>query len=398
MSVASSVIDGTPKRLATVPDIPELQLVFNCARTHPDEETIKRIQSLLEGPLDWTLVLRTAQRQRIVPILYHVLSAFGGGRVPAFIEAKLRPAVLQNARQSLLLAREAVELLELFSANGIQGIPYKGPALAAAVYGDIALRQYGDVDIIVHKNDVPKAMALMEQQGYVCLTTHKSADKDRRFVRPDRGLMVELHWAVTSRNFACRFDVEQLWEGLIPTRFAGRDILFPSPENLLLILCIHGTKHYWERLQWVSDIAEFVRVHENLDWERMFDQAARVGVARMVRVALALASDLTGVVLPEAAARIVASDKAVRPLAKEIAGLIVDGRSQTGFWEGKGTFFMKVRERRFDRLHFAFRTIIYNLKPRPVDEDSTLLPPGLWFISSIAQTIQRRIRRVVTRP
>ena len=244
---------------------PELDILLGATSAFVDSSAQERIRQLLDGSIDWDFLLESAQRHRIVPLLNRALRAAGENRIPAPVQAKLHAASFENVWRSLMLISETAESLELFMSNGIQGLPYKGPALSILLYGDTALRQCGDLDILVPEKDVPKAMHLLTARNYVCVTTHASADKDRRFVRGDGRVVVELHWAVTSQNFACRFEVERLWHDLSPVKLAGRSVAHVSPENLLLILTVHGTKHNWERLLWILDIAQFVRVYPDFD-------------------------------------------------------------------------------------------------------------------------------------
>jgi hypothetical protein len=52
-----------------------------------------------------------------------------------------------------------------------------------------------------------------------------------------------------------------------------------SLENLLLVRCAHGSKHLWERLGWICDVAELIRVRkEKSDWEKVNkEQATALG-------------------------------------------------------------------------------------------------------------------------
>jgi len=343
---------------------PELDILLGATSAFVDSSAQERIRQLLDGSIDWDSLLESAQRHRIVPLLNRALRAAGENRIPAAVQTKLHAASFENVWRSLLLIGETAEVLEMFKANGIQGLPYKGPALSILLYGDTALRQCGDLDILVPEKDVPKAMELLATRNYVCVTTHATADKDRRFVRNDGRVVVELHWAVTSQNFACRFDVERLWHDLSHVKLAGRSIAHVSPENLLLILTVHGTKHHWERLLWILDIAQFVRVYPNFDWVRTFEVATKYGIARMLRLALTLARDLGGAALPPTASRLVAADPEVQRLANQIIHSVIDGTHQNWTRADKSSFFMAVRERRVDKLRFAARMIVHAVSTR----------------------------------
>ena len=49
---------------------------------------------------------------------------------------------------------------------GIEVIPYKGVVLSELYYGDIALRQSGDMDLFVRKQDVVRIKRAVRDLGY----------------------------------------------------------------------------------------------------------------------------------------------------------------------------------------------------------------------------------------
>jgi hypothetical protein len=50
-----------------------------------------------------------------------------------------------------VLTAELCRLISLFAAADIAAIPYKGPVLGLFAYGNIALRRFVDLDVIVKK-------------------------------------------------------------------------------------------------------------------------------------------------------------------------------------------------------------------------------------------------------
>ena len=45
-------------------------------------------------------------------------------------------------------------------------IPYKGPVLSTSIYHDLALRSFGDLDILVHEHEVLRVLDLLVSYGY----------------------------------------------------------------------------------------------------------------------------------------------------------------------------------------------------------------------------------------
>jgi hypothetical protein len=199
--------------------------------------------------------------------------------------------------------------------------------LAASAYGNLALREFVDLDILVHKRDVPRAKELLSAAGYrpqYRLTRAQEAaflryNCEHGFEHGDDGSMVDLHWAITERFFSFPLDPERLWERRSRVSLGGSDVWTFSPEDSLLILCVHGSKDAWERLKHVCDVSEFVRAHEDMDWGRVVKRARRLGSERMLFLGLVLAKDLLETPLPEEVSRRAHADPTVKALARRIS-------------------------------------------------------------------------------
>ena len=116
------------------------------------------------GGLDWDRLLSYAARQRLMPALCWGLGGSDG--VPMNVGERLRRAFQETARRNLLLAGELLELLELFAGRGVRAIPFKGPVLAAALYGDLARREFFDLDLLIRLEDLGAAQEVLESRGY----------------------------------------------------------------------------------------------------------------------------------------------------------------------------------------------------------------------------------------
>jgi len=101
-------------------------------------------------------------------------------------------------------------------------------------------------------------------------------------------------------------------------RLDGHEIPALSPEDEFILICIHGTKHFWERLTWISDIAAIVHNRRELNWDRVSAAAREVGASRMVRAALLLAERVLRVPVPEAMKRDVSQDTICKALVRRI--------------------------------------------------------------------------------
>ena len=145
---------------------PEEELLLQCLRTSIDENTCQRIQSLLGTDVDWANFLQMAIRHSVAPLLYRKLYPRFQADIPEHILNRLRKLYFANLIRNALLTRELLRLSKLLEEAGIASIAFKGPVLASAVYGDIGLRGFDDLDIMVPREHMAQAKRLLYNEGY----------------------------------------------------------------------------------------------------------------------------------------------------------------------------------------------------------------------------------------
>lgn len=380
----------------------EHELLLCCARTRMDAGRASRIRVLVREGVEWAYLLRTALPHGMMPLLYWHLQAVCPETVPKVVLAHLRDYFHRTVQTNLLLTGELLHILELLEGHGIPAIPYKGPALAASVYGSLCLRQFRDLDVLVPAEDVPKAGDLLLQRGYrapVHLggpreTAVISSQCEMLFEGAGGTLLVELHWGITPRYFSFPLDSERLWGRLRTECLAGRAVPGLHPEDLLLILCVHGCKHLWERLEWICDLAELLRAHPTVNWEHISETAAGLGGERMLSLGLLLASDLLGAVVPEDVLRRAQADDAARSLAARVHRRLFRAGDQPPGVVERCLFHVAARERLRDRGRYCVRIA---MTPTPGDWALVALPPRLRVVYRLLRPF-RLLRKYGVRP
>lgn len=352
---------------------PEHELLLCCARSSRTPETSARIEALLGEKIDWEYLISTAHMHGMAPLLYRHLDAARSEAVPEDALGRLRRHFRANGFQNLLLAGELVRLLKAFGARDLLAVPYKGPALAASVYGNLALRQFIDLDIIVHRRDVLEAKELLVSSGYrpqYRLTpAQEAALLGSRgtyvFTRDDQKSTVELHWEIVE-HFSSPLRLERMQGRLGHVPLGGELVPILSPEDTLLILCGHGFKHLWERLGWVCDVAELIRGRPEMRWEQVAARAEALGGERILLLGLLLANELLGANLPDWLSQRAHGDPRVGALAERICRRLFRGASGlAGLFEGDAYFHplhLKVKESPGDKLRYCLRATIPNVE------------------------------------
>jgi hypothetical protein len=290
-----------------------------------------------------------------MPLLYQALRAVGSDAIPTAVLAQLRTHYLANTKHNLFLTGELLRVLHLLDTHGIPALPFKGPTLAAAVYGKLALRQYSDLDILVHKQDIPHVKALLTAHGYQLPLTRAREEAIWKhhyhyaFVREDGRVMVEMHWAFTRQYWPVPLDLAHVWARPVFVALAGTSVCTFPPEELLFILCVHGSKERWTLLKWVCDVAALLHTHQMLDWERVMEQARTSGGVRMLWLGLSLAHSLLGATLPQDVVHRIQADPVVHMLTSQVRAKLCASLHGLPGEMDPHTFYLRVRERVQDR-------------------------------------------------
>jgi Uncharacterised nucleotidyltransferase len=305
---------------------PEKELLVCCAQTQITPEIAASIRKILAGPVDWDYLLWEAEENSITPLLERHLSAIAPGAAPPAAHEHLKKTCRANTVRCLYLTAELINILRLFQSQNIPVISYKGPVLAAQAYGDVALREFEDLDIILRQSDIPRAHEIIVSLGYKpkfdwILSSGAAASLvpgEYNYRDEARRAMVELHTEITLRHFPTTPDLDAFIRNLVPVKLSDRDVLTFTAEDLLPMLCIHGSKDFWERLSWIADVNELVQSHPALDWDRVLQFARPLQATRMLNLGLALASTVLGAAFPAEVSARVQADRVAGEVAAEV--------------------------------------------------------------------------------
>ena len=362
----------------------ENELLLCCGTTMNSPGKVSRMRSLIQGGIDWSYLIRTARRHGVMPLLYWNLKEIHFETVPEGAVKELCNEYRSNMIQSLFLTAKLFNLLDLFQSNNISAIPYKGPTLSVLAYGDICLRHFNDLDLIIRKQDVLKAKELLLSNGYRPEYTlppdqemaYLQHECEYNFFDDHRKILIELHWDIVQKYFSCHFDVNKLWDDLKPVSLLNRQVMTLPAEQLLLILCLHhGGKHQWETLAWIADVAQLISLQQDMDWERVVNQAAESSIKRILFLGLYLAKDMLGAKVPDEITSKLENDSAIPSLAKEVyKRIFTETESLPGEAE-RFVFYVRMREKFKDKMQYCFRRLF---TPTKTDWSLLRLPAPLF--------------------
>jgi hypothetical protein len=160
----------------------------------------------------------------------------------------------------------------------------------------------------------------------------------------------------------------------------GREIPTFCPEDTLLILVIHGTKHCWLPLGLLCDLAMLIET-AGIDWERVLARAGALGLRCRLLIGLWLAHELLGTALPERVLGRLAAEARAPKLAAEIRERFLADRPAAG----ESRFHLRSMDRMRDRVRFLLGTIF---EPTEADWDSLRIPPSLFPLYYLARPLR----------
>lgn len=298
-----------------------------CVSLWRDEE---RLRNSFLG-VDWPRLLLLAEEHGVLGQLAACLNNDSAPAVPPEIQQSLLERRRAQNFLTLRLTAELFHLLEILGKEGISALVIKGPVLAAQAYADPSMRSYGDLDLLVRQRDIRRATELMIASGYEAAVSLSAVDAGKipgqyLFSKSDSTLLVELHNDFTLRYFPRPLPIEDFVSRQIRVHLDAHEVPAPCLEDELVLICVHGAKHFWERLSWIADVAGLVSRQTSIDWECADSSAKAVRAERLLHTGLRLAMDVLDAELPKAiASRVRNDDVAAKLVARVLCWLPAAG-------------------------------------------------------------------------
>ena len=300
----------------------------------------------MDGKIDWQTVLNRSWWHRIRPLIFRHLGAQPAGRVPAAFLEVLRGQASELEQRNRQLIQTLHHIAELFEDASLRLLVFKGPTLATDAYGDLSLRECGDLDLLIHPDDFPQVKDLLTSHGFTCLWDQVASDRKRQLFACEfqrDGIELDVHWDLAPGWHNYSVDFGHLWgsgQPFSPNCQLARKL---QPEDAMEVLCMHGTRHWWERLRWICDIAELVNSGIIRDWDRVEATAIEARCHRSVWLGLWLASDLLDAKLPPEVQSKLERSPVVKQLAVQVGGWLANAEQAAEVRKLPGRFLFRMR-------------------------------------------------------
>ncbi|QQS41998.1 MAG: nucleotidyltransferase family protein [Acidobacteriota bacterium] len=371
----------------------EKSLVLCCSQTELQNEDRSKIGEILGETLDWRLVKRVAGRNGLLPLVAHTLTQDFSSALPAEEADFLSRYLTVHTAANLRLTYRMIEVVEAFESEGIDVLPFKGPSLAVQLYGNLAFRDFIDLDMLVKPKDFERSVEILLAMGYTLIADQVEGKnghlkvrgrKDVSLVSPEGDYRVELHWKLSGSHFALPYEIEELWQRMGKIEIGGRAIRALGWNDLMVYLCLHGSRHQWEKFAWVTDVNELIRHFDKvgIDWESVRKQAVEARCERILDLGFFLADYFYGTALN--------SNDSLDARTREVFTRIATEVETTDFGENFESteladwyvYHLSLKENVSDRLklhlHYLARYVRLITRPGDLDKATFRLPSFLY--------------------
>jgi putative nucleotidyltransferase-like protein len=237
-----------------------------------------------------------ARRHALTPLFSAALAR--AGLLPCDLADKSRSLAARNLQQT----QELLNIMRSFDEHGIRCLGFKGPSLALLLHNNVGLREFLDLDLLVPTDDAIRAIASLRELELIPDSEFTEPQlrqllhhgTDLTFLKKASETSVELHWQIAHAYVGPQFEFDLLWDRRIAVEFGSHRWPTFSPSDQLLLLSLHGIRHFWESLCWVADVA-YLLARFDLDWDYIGAAAEHLQLAGCIEVALTLAREYFGV-------------------------------------------------------------------------------------------------------
>lgn len=365
----------------------EEALIAACARTRLSSSEIDHIRGTASRNVDWRRLSALAEGHSIEPLVFRSLRAACPDLVPKGLLKGLKINYEANKIRNQFLAAELAKIVRALQEAGIAAIAYKGPVMGEMLYEDAAAREFGDLDLIVRAGDVLQARRLLITLGYRSQFDF-SEEEERLYIQSRIGYCyslerqdqagtalsyVELHWRTEVSDTV---PPDWLWKQTEPADVNGIAVLRFRVEALMLLLCLHGFRHFWGSLKWLADVSELLRAFPELNWPVLLNEAVLQRRSRMLFLGLLLAHEVLGAPVPAELLKRMRSERAVVNTARAVRERLFRlERLPVGFVNN-----LRMRDGAIDRAAYVRDMILYAFTPHAHDRTACPLPHRLRFL------------------
>jgi len=256
------------------------------------------------------LVWQIAAGNRVESDVAHTLLDVVDSDLPS----RWRTAHSAAATRTEVFLAELSRIAEVFAAENLPLIVIENAGLVLAGYACPGCSQFGDLDLLVDRNNLPtvdrvlgaqgyqktEATRLLEVSGY--LATINGRLEYQIFLCNEYSLRVNVQWDLVARRWVPpthKLDIAEMISRSVPVSGTAARVL--APEDALVQLTVHNAAHSYVRapgLRLHLDVERLVR-HQAINWDLFLSRVLALQVKTLVYFSLAIPRALFNTPVPD---------------------------------------------------------------------------------------------------
>lgn len=248
--------------------------------------------------VDLPAIFTLSNQQKLLPIIFEAVRQSDAANENAALFAAVKQQVISQVLSQVVRSAEFAELYKRLRVAGLHPVLVKG-ALCSRLYPLKDHRISADDDIYVQDSEF---LDCHEQLLAEELTTDTPADElptadEVSYLKEGSPLYIELHRHLFDSSEDAHDELNHFFADIQPIEMAG--FLAMPPHEHLLYLILHAYKHFVScgiGLRQFCDIGLWAQAyHEQIDWQRLYDQCASVHAATFATAAFKIARGYLGI-------------------------------------------------------------------------------------------------------
>ena len=255
----------------------------------------------------WNDILYFADAHFISPFLFRRI-VDNEILIPDQIREKLKLAYLENTGRNLMIFHAFSQLNSQLKQEDIPVIPLKGLYLADRIYPTIGERVIGDLDLLVPKDKIARAVELSIASGYVpSVDLHIDAWLENKHqvcqqFNPKNNISLEWHWHIVSPTKPAQIDIKSLWGRATADTIQNEPVSSLSFEDTILHLAHHISYHH-DFLFGLRNLCDLMMIchkfGQAIDWDIVDERASLWHIERGVSLVLMMLRHYFNVSIPD---------------------------------------------------------------------------------------------------
>lgn len=264
----------------------EQHAILLACRTELPPGRIQQLSEVIPHITEWEKFAEMIRLNGVSAIFFHSISRAGlKNCIPEPVRSVLQQSYYANITRNTWVELELHRILEHLHSLGVSVIPLKGILLGKFIFGNTALRQSNDIDLLVDRANGQFVWDTLKTLGYKRTSVahdhwHEEHWEDfaKHFPALNNGkINVEVHQSLFPAVPEINQIMANAWEQAVEVDFNGLRVMLLSLEYQFVFLSYHLDTHVdigQFQLRLYVDLAEIAgRFRDKINWELLLELA-----------------------------------------------------------------------------------------------------------------------------